>query len=102
MSNVEYQIVSEGYHLTLTGKLDVFETPSLLQMAREAIAAQKPIIMHIEGLEHVDASIFQVLLALQQEARRQGQSLQVIGAGPSIQQQGYLLGGDQSPFRGNS
>ena len=102
MSNVECQIVHDSYQLTLTGKLDVFEAPALLQAARQAAAAARPIIIQAAGLERVDASIFQILLALQQDAQRQGQSVQVIGAGPALQQLGHLLGGERSPFNRDS
>jgi anti-anti-sigma regulatory factor len=102
MSNVDFQIVDDRGHLTLTGKLDVFEAPALLQAARQAVAAARPIIMQVAGLERVDASIFQILLALRQDAERQGRSLQVIGAGPSLQQLGQLLGGERSLFHRDS
>lgn len=102
MSNVELQIVDERCQLTLTGKLDVFEAPSLLKAAREAVDAARPIIIQVTGLERMDASIFQILLVLQQEAQRRGRSLQVVGARPSLQRIGYLLGGDRSLFHGAS
>jgi anti-anti-sigma factor len=100
MNDVEFQIVHDSGQLTLTGKLDVFEAPALLQAARQAVAAARPIIVQVAGLERVDASIFQVLLALQQEAQRQGQSVQLVGAGHSLQQLGHLLGGDRCLFNG--
>jgi anti-anti-sigma regulatory factor len=102
MNNVECQMVNDSCQLTLTGKLDVFEAPVLLKAACESVASGGPVIMHVAGLDRVDASIFQILLALQRDARRQGQSLQVIGAGPAMQQLGYLLGGDQSFFKGEA
>lgn len=102
MSNIECQVVHDSTQLTLTGKLDVFEAPALLQAARQAVAAARPIIIQVADLERVDAPIFQILLALQQETQRQGQSVQVIGARPSIQQLGRLLGGDRSLFNGDA
>jgi anti-anti-sigma regulatory factor len=102
MSNVEFQILDDGCYLTLSGKLDVFEAPALLQAARQAAAIDRPLIIHTEGLERVDASIFQILLALQREVQRQGRVWHVRGTRPSVQRLGELLGGDQSPLRCDS
>jgi anti-anti-sigma regulatory factor len=84
------------------GKLDVFEADTLLQTAREAIETGQPIVIDATGLERIDTSIFQILLALQQEAHRQKQSLQVIGACPAIHKIGHLLGGNPYLFNGVS
>ena len=98
MNNIELHITDEVCRMSLTGKLDVFEASSLLRAARQAIDANRPLVIHIEGLDRLDTSIFQILLALQQDAHRQGQPLQVIGACPAVQRVGHLLGGDRYLF----
>jgi anti-anti-sigma regulatory factor len=98
MNNIELQITDEVCRLSLTGKLDVFEGPSLLRAAREAIDANRPLVIQIEGLHRLDISIFQILLALQQDAYRQNQPLQMIGAGCAVQRISHLLGGDRYLF----
>jgi anti-anti-sigma factor len=100
--NVELQCTAEECRLTLMGKLDVFEADTLLQTAREAIETGQPIVIDATGLERIDTSIFQILLALQQEAHRQNQSLQVIGTRPAIHRIGHLLGGHRYLFNGIS
>jgi anti-anti-sigma regulatory factor len=100
--NVELRSTAEECRLILMGKLDVFEVDTLLQAAREAVETGQPIVIEVTGLERIDTSIFQILLALQQEAHRQNQSLQVIGACPAIHRIGHLLGGDRHLFNGVS
>jgi hypothetical protein len=51
MNNIELHLTDEVCRLSLTGKLDVFEAPSLLSAAREAIDANRPLAIHIEGLQ---------------------------------------------------
>jgi len=98
MNEIELDITSEGYRLTLTGRLDVFEAAAVLNATREAAHSGQPISIHIDGLDCLDTAILQILLALQQEARRRGQCLQMIGGSPEIRRICLLLGGHRHLF----
>jgi anti-anti-sigma regulatory factor len=98
MNRIERDAGGERFRLTLTGTIDVFEAVAVLEAAREAAASDRPISIHIEGLERLDTSILQILLALQQEVQRRGQSLQVRGESPAIRRICVLLGGHRHLF----
>jgi anti-anti-sigma factor len=102
MNGIERDPGRERYRLTLTGTIDVFEAAAVLETAREAAAADRPISIHIEELERLDTSILQILLALQREVQRRGQSLQVVGDNPAIRRTCILLGSHRHLFEAPS
>jgi anti-anti-sigma factor len=95
MHTIELSTDGEVCRLLLTGKLDIFEAAAVCEAARQAADAGRSIVIHMEGLDRLDTSILQILLALHREVQQRGQSLQVIGASPAVQRICHLLGGDR-------
>ena len=58
----------------------------LKQGALEVVAEGKDIVLNLDGVDHLDASLLQILLALNAEQTKQGCNLRLLNASQLLQQ----------------
>jgi anti-anti-sigma factor len=71
-------------HLVLEGIVGAARAQALLAAARELADARRPVTIDLSGLRHVDCAGIQVLLALDETLRQQGQSLVLESVSESV------------------
>lgn len=74
----------DGGHLVLEGIVGAAQAAALRETARELAATGRPVKVDVSGLRHVDCAGVQVLLALDETLRRQGQSLVLVSVPGSV------------------
>ena len=57
----------------------------LKQVALEVVAEGKDIVLNLDGVDHLDASLLQILLALNAEQTKQGCNLRLLNASQLLQ-----------------
>lgn len=65
---------------------DWMPSEDLRETALAALAANGDVSLNLHGLDHLDASALQILLALNAEQRKRNQNLQLINASPRLRQ----------------
>ena len=75
----------EGAQLVLEGNVGAAHARALQQAARELASSNAPVRVDLQGLRHIDCAGVQVLLALDETIRRQGQAISFESVPPGVQ-----------------
>ncbi len=83
--NVATKVIEGNGTLLLQGTADVFGAAELHQTALALLARGEDAVVDCHGLEHVDGSTLQVLLALRTGMRTKGKKLRMEGVSARIE-----------------